>query len=116
VACLLVAACGGDDAPAKPTSVTAADLDKDGTFWRSLTPDLQDELVEAGKTKLGEARPDGATVIASYDTDELVSEIDKQYTNTSKRSASIYDTYVTANDTIARENLNEVMPQLEGGG
>lgn len=112
-----LSSCGGDDggdAPEKPTTVTAADLDKDGHFWVQLTPDLKDELVDAGKTKLGEQRPDGASNIRAIDSDELVTEIDKQYSNESKREATIYETYVGANDKIARETFEGLVPQLEG--
>jgi hypothetical protein len=105
----------GDDEPEKPTSVSEADLQKDGEFWRSLTPDLKDQLVEAGQQRLGQERPDGATEIDAIETSELVTEIDKQYSNEGKRSQTIYETYVMANDTIAREQFEELAPELEGG-
>jgi hypothetical protein len=108
--------CGGDDSEDKPTEVGEADLQKDGEFWNSLTPDLKDQLVEAGQDRLGKERPDGASEIDAIDTAQVVQEIDKQYTNEGKRGQKIYDTYVSANDTIARQQFEEVAPELEGGG
>lgn len=111
--------CGGDDessAADKPTSVVAADLDKSGEFWLTLTPDLKDELVDYGKDRLGEERPDGASSIRAVDGDELVSEMDKRYSNEAKRESTIYETYRGANDEIAQDTLDELLPQLEDEG
>lgn len=122
VCCLLalgatpLVACGSDDSDEKPTAVNEADLNKDGEFWNSLTPDLKDQLVEAGQDRLGKERPDGASEIDAIATAQVVQELDKQYTNEAKRSQTIYDTYVSANDTIAREQFEELAPELEGGG
>ena len=119
---LLLAGCGGEDkaaapaAPEKPTVVTEADLNKKGDFWVRLTPDLKDELIDAGKQKLGGDRPDGASNITAIDGDKLVEEMDKQYSNVSKRTSTIYSTYVVANDAIALDTFNELVPQLEEGG
>ena len=107
--------CGGDDDSSKPTEVSESDLQKDGDFWRSLTPDLKDQLVEFGQQRLGQERPDGATEIDAIETSPLVTEVDKQYSNEGKRSQTIYETYVMANDTIARQQFEELAPDLEGG-
>lgn len=109
------AGCGGNDEPEKPTAVAAEDLQKDGEFWRSLTPDLKDKLVELGQQRLGEQRPDGASEIDALDTAELVTEIDKQYSNESKRTQTIFETYTAANDTIARRQFEQLTPELEQG-
>lgn len=113
-----VAGCGGSDdekaaAKPKPTAVALADLDKDGNFWLALTPDLKDELVELGKSRLGEQRPGGATGIRAVPTADLVAEIEKQYANQSKRSATIYATYTGANDKIAGARLDDALSGLE---
>jgi len=117
VVCAATQGCGGEESePAavkKPTSVVAADLDKNGDYWNTLTPDLKDELVTQGQSRLGDERPDGADDIRAIDTDELVAEIDKQYSNEAKRRASIYETYTGANDQLARERLEELIPQLQ---
>jgi hypothetical protein len=106
----VLAGCGGGSS--KPTSVSQADLQKDGPFWKSLTPDLRDELVDMGKNKLGQERPDGATQITAVDNTKLIAEMDKQYANSSKQSQTIYDTYVGANDKIAHDTFNQLAPQL----
>jgi hypothetical protein len=112
----LLTGCGGNDGSAgttnAPTAVTAADLDRDGTYWLTLTPDLKDELVSLGKTRLSAERPDGAAGIRAIPTDDLVAEIEKQYTNVSKRSATIYTTYVGANDTLAKAGLDDALNRL----
>lgn len=113
LAVLLVAGCGGGSAP---TSVSSTDLSETGDFWNSLTADLKVELVELGKNQLGEERPDGASVISAVSNDELVEEIDTQYSNEAKRSTSIYDTYVGANDQLLGESYKELVPGLESGG
>jgi hypothetical protein len=110
---LMLAACGGASTPAKPTSVSAADLTKTGEFWNALTVDLKDELVSAGKDRLGEERSDGATQIRAVDTSALEREMDKQFTNTAKRSQTIYSIYRGANDDLAKERLDSLMGQLE---
>jgi len=113
---LALVACGGSDEAAeapKPTSVTAADLDKDGTFWVSLTPDLKDELVDLGKSRLGEDRPDGAPGIKAVPTSDLIAEMEKDYANEAKRSTSIYVTYTAANDKIAQAKLNDALGGLD---
>lgn len=109
----VIVGCGGGGEPEKPTVVTSADLNKDGHFWKLLTPDLKDDMVRAGKDKLGEERPDGAVEIAAVDADELITEIDKQYANASKLKVSIYQVYSLANDLIAQARLNELLPQLQ---
>ena len=114
---LVAAGCGGDDAPEPPTAVAAADLDENGEFWITLTPDLKDELIDMGKQRLGEERPDGASGIQAMDTRGLVAEVDKQYANKSKRTDSIYETYTGANDKFAKANLDDALnglDQLEG--
>jgi len=112
-------ACGSSEgeAPASttqaaPTAITSADLDKDGSFWLTLTPDLKDELIGIGKGRLGEQRPDGATGIQAVDTSKLVSEVDKQYANQAKRASSIYETYTKANDTFAKAGLDDALDGL----
>lgn len=109
-----VTACGSDEPKSKPapTTVSSNDLDKAGEFWLSLTPDLKDELVDIGKQRLGEERPDGATGIQALDTDKLVAEIDKQYANQSKRSQAIYAVYALANNTLAKANLDDALDGL----
>lgn len=121
LSCLAFAGCGGDSdnnaaaVAQTPTAVTAEDLQKTGEFWIELTPDLKDELVNAGKDQLGIERPDGATEIKAVDDDALIEEINKQYTNAAKRPASIYRTYVAANDALAMERFNQLAPALENG-
>lgn len=112
----LLAGCGGEGGGEKPTSVAPADLEKTGELWNDLTPDLKEELVESGKDKLGEERPDGASLIGAVDNDKLVSEIDQEYANEAKRSETIYETYKGANDEIAGETLDELLPKLEEEG
>ena len=119
-ACLVIAgtaapaACGGDDEPAAPTTVSPADLEKDGEFWASLSPDLKDELIEIAQDRLGEERPDGASEIDALAAAELTGEMEKQYANESKRDQEIYAVYRQANDLIARRRLEELIPQIEG--
>ena len=112
---VFLAACGGSETkePAKPTSVTETDLEKDGTFWRTLTPDLKDELVEFGKSRLGEQRPDGATGIKAMPTDKLVAEVEKNYANASKRRSTIISIYTGANDKLAGANFDDAINQLD---
>lgn len=109
---LSIAGCGGSGQDT-PTSVSADDLGKTGEFWLKLTPDLKDELVNHGKEKLGEVRPDGATAILAVNTEELVNEIDKQYANKSKSADTVYDTYIGANDALAQADLNGALDQLD---
>jgi hypothetical protein len=104
---------GGSDGAETPTAVTADDLEKDGAFWLSLTPDLKDDLVEAGKERLAEERPDGAAQIRRYATADLVAEIEKQYANESKRSQDIFGVYRQANDTLAMGGLNDALGGLD---
>jgi hypothetical protein len=101
--------CGGDDNETPP-AVTDSDLQRDGEFWTSLTPDLKDELVEIGKDRLARER---GNVVLGADTGELVAEIDKEYANQSKRSTSIFDTYVVANNKLAGEELDRALDQME---
>jgi hypothetical protein len=118
VLALLFGACGANE-PAKPkapTAVTAADLDKDGTFWVRLTPDLKDELVNEGKVRLGKLRPDGASGIQAMDDDELIAEIDKTYSNTGNRSEQIYYAYMGANDAMAKAQFDVAMGEIEACG
>lgn len=115
VALVLLAVCAGCGGSEAPTSVAADDLSQTGDFWNSLTPDLKVELVEFGKDRLGGERPDGASVIAAVSNDDLVDQIDTQYTNEAKQSTSIYDTYVGANDQLAGESLDALIPGLEAG-
>ena len=113
-----IVGCGDDEPSAaeRPASVVAADLDKNGGFWLTLTPDLKDELVDHGKDRLGEERPDGASYIRAVDGDELVAEMDKQYSNQAKRESTIYEIYRGANDKLAQDTLDELLPQLEAEG
>lgn len=115
IGALSLVACGGaeKEQPAKPTSVVAGDLDKDGNFWLTLTPDLKDELVELGKSRLGEQRPDGATGIRAMSADKLVVEVEKEYANASKRSSTIFSTYTGANDKLAAANFDDAINQLD---
>lgn len=119
LACLLclssLAACGSDEseAPAKPTSVTSADLSKDGTFWKTLTPDLKDQLVAMGKDRLAEERPGVAARLRAVPTDKLLTEIEKRYSNQSAQQLKVYKTYVAANDTLALAGFNDAMGQME---
>lgn len=111
-------ACGGDAGATKaaaetPTTVSADDLDREGEFWRSLTPDLKDVLVDLGKDRLAEERPDGAAQIQALSTGELVAEIDKQYTNQGKRDQSIYVTYTGANNRIAMGTFRDAMGKMD---
>jgi hypothetical protein len=107
----LATGCGGEDQgaerPAPPSSVTTADLQRDGNFWNSLTPDLKDDLVDFGKDRLAEER---GSSVRQYDNDELVAEIDREYTNQAKVSADIYGTYVGANNALASETLTTRSP------
>jgi len=106
--------CGDGDAP---TNVSAADLEsQSGEFWISLTPDLKEKLVEAGKDRLGSERPDGSSQIHALSNDDLIAEIDQEYENESKRDSTIYDTYVGANDELFREQFEGLVPQLQEGG
>lgn len=112
-----LAACGtsddGEQAKVEvPTTVRAEDLARDGTLWRSLTPDLKDTLIGLGKDRLAAERPDGASGIRAYDTAKLVVEVDKQYTNESKRSRSIYETFRSASDRMAHEELDDIFNQM----
>ena len=104
---------GGGSTSRAPTTVAADDLDRDGTFWLSLTPDLRDELVEKAKERFADAHPDGATKIVAVDTAGLVAEIDKQYANEAKRAQDIYSTYELANRKQALARFNDAMSQLE---
>jgi hypothetical protein len=106
-------ACGSADEPQAPTAVTKADLDKSGEFWLSLTPDLKDELIIMGKARLGEQRPDGAAQIAAVPADKLIAEIEKTYTNESKRDETVFFTYAEANDALARAQLNDALGQMD---
>lgn len=107
------AGCGGESSP---TSVSSEDLTQSGSFWSSLSPDLKDELIDFGKDKLSEERPEGASSIQAVRSSELVDEIDGQYENDSKSDAEIYDTYVEANDQALQEDFSELIPGLESGG
>lgn len=109
-AVLALAACGGDD---KPTSVSAADLDKTGELWVVLTPDLKRELIDDAKVRLGEERPDGADEIRAIREQELIDRIDDEYANETNRRQTIYETYTFATEDAARENFNEIAPQLD---
>jgi hypothetical protein len=110
----LATGCGGEDQgaerPAPPSSVTTADLQRDGNFWNSLTPDLKDDLVDFGKDRLAEER---GSSVRQYDNDELVAEIDREYTNQAKVSADIYGTYVGANNALASETLDDAVTELD---
>ena len=112
--CGALISCGSGGSE-KPTKVEESDLNEQGDFWTSLTADLKDELVELGQARLGTERPDGASEIDAIDTARVVAEIDKQYSNEAKRSQTIYETYRQANDTIARSQLEELIPELEQG-
>jgi hypothetical protein len=107
---------GGEDGDENPTSVTEADLDKDGAFWNRLTPDLKEQLINMGKAKLGVERPDATSLLAAVDNEKLIGEVDQEYANEAKRLESIYATYVKANDELAREDFQELLPQLEEEG
>lgn len=98
---------GSDDAVARPERVTAADLSQDGAFWQSLTPDLKDDLVAFAKDRLGQERD------PSLDNNQLVAEIDREYTNEAKRGQDIYGTYVAANNALAEENVDDIIDELE---
>jgi hypothetical protein len=117
VAILVLAGCGdgGGTAsePPRPTSVSVADLQRDGTFWRELTPDLKDDLVDAAKERFANSHPDGATKIRAVDRAALVAEIDKQYTNVGNRTLDIDAVYQRANGKIALDSFNETMSQLD---
>jgi hypothetical protein len=104
---------GGDEAGKAPTTVRAEDLERDGAFWRSLTPDLKDSLIGLGKDQLAEERPDGASGIRAYKTAELVAEVEKQYTNVAKQDRSIYETYRLANDQLARQALDGILNEMD---
>lgn len=108
-----MAACGGADEPKAPTAVAQADLDKTGDFWLSLTPDLKDELIVMGKARLGQQRPDGAAQIAAVPADRLIAEMEKTFSNESKRDETVFFTYAEANDTLARAQLDDALGQMD---
>jgi hypothetical protein len=110
---LYVAGCGG---ASKPTSVSSADLNRDGSYWGSLTGDLRQTLVQDCQDRLAEERPDGASAIRATPPARLVKQIDLQYENAAKRASSIYKTCVGANDQIAGEKFKSLVPALENQG
>ena len=110
---LLLADCGSSGSA--PTAVGGDDLHQNGDFWNELTPDLKIELVEFAKSKLAGERPEGASEIEADRNQPLIAEIDRQFTNQTKREATIYDTYVQSGDHLAEEKFRELVPQLEAG-
>jgi hypothetical protein len=117
VTSIVVASISGCGGSGPPTDVSAADLEgQSGEFWISLTPDLKEELVEAGKNRLGSERPDGSSQIHAAPNDDLIAEIDQEYENESKRDSTIYDIYVGANDELARETFEGLIRELQEGG
>jgi hypothetical protein len=109
---VLLAGCGASSAP-RPTRVTPADLGRAGDFWRDLTPDLKDDLIDAAKDRFASSHPDGATQIQAADGTALVAEIDKQYTNEANRPLAIYTIYQRANGKLAYAAFRRTMGQLD---
>lgn len=108
-----LAACGGSAGAEAPAAVSSADLGKDGEFWRGLTPDLKDELVELAKDRLADDRPSGGTHIKAFPTGGLVDEVEKQYANESKRDRAIFTVYTQANDRVAAARVSEIDREIE---
>ncbi|MGK2936289.1 MAG: hypothetical protein ACSLFR_00560 [Solirubrobacteraceae bacterium] len=123
-ALLAASGCGGDseggggEAAEAPTQVTVADLRKDGTFWKSLTPDLKDELADLCKTQLGDRRakmsgePTVSNRIESIPTAEVVIYVDKQYTNEAKVESLITINCGGAIDANIGQQLDEAVSDL----
>jgi hypothetical protein len=115
---VVVVGCGGSDEPNAPSQVTAKDLDKNGEFWNSLTPDLKDELAELCKRDLGDQRaemsgePTVANRIQAIPTTEVVSYVDKQYTNDSKIQSKIKINCHGALDVQIQQQFDEAIGQL----
>lgn len=113
VAAFIVAGCGG---ASKPTSVTTADLNRNGAFWLSLTGDLRQTLVEDCQERLAQERPEGASGIRATPPNRLIQQMNLQYENAAKRANSIYRTCVRANDQLAYEKFKGLVPKLEAEG
>ena len=103
--------CGGST---KPTKVTAADLNRDGDFWKSLSPDLKDELMDLARRRLDREAPApsandyGSTnragqVLRAIERETFTAEVDKQYTNEAKRRNTIFETWrQVASELVSR--------------
>lgn len=118
VGLLLLVGCGDEETTATPTqtvptSVSANDLERDGEFWRSLTPDLKEDLVNLAKDRRAEQRPEVANSTRASDNDELVAEIDQEYTNASKRGSEVFTVYGGVVSEQARETLDDAVNQLD---
>lgn len=117
-AAVVASGCGGSDEPEAPKQVTAKDLNKNGEFWRTLTPDLKDELADLCKRDLGEQRaemsgePTVANRIQAMPTAAVVSYVDKQYTNESKLQSKIKINCHGALDAQIKQQFDEAIGQL----
>jgi hypothetical protein len=110
IVAFIVTGCGG---ASKPTSVTTADLNRNGAFWLSLTGDLRQTLVEDCQERLAHERPEGASEIHATPPNRLIQQMNLQYENAAKQADSIYRTCVRSNDQLAYEKFKGLAPKLE---
>jgi len=104
--------CGGSE---PPTAVAPSDLHEASQFWNELTPVLKRELIDFGKEKLGVERPEGAKYITATSDSAILLEMDREFSEAAHDESAIYAVYVEANDQVAKEQVNELMPYLEEG-
>lgn len=119
-----LAGCGDSGAPkdggqqeaaavAVPSSVSPADLDRDGRFWAVLPSGLKYDLVQSGIDRLAAERPAAKDQFDTLAEPPVEREIDKQYATPANRSRSIYAALKQANDTLAKHRYDKIRRHLE---
>lgn len=113
--CVLGCGSGGGGTP---SSVSAADLQRDGKFWLRLSPTLKAELASSCKDRqvTGHTNPIAQSQIEKLTPDQFEAKIDSTYADASKQSEKLANACDAALVSLASEQFNQLIPQLQNGG